>query len=176
MAQPDCSKTTIVFIEDEEPHWDAIRKWLPKDRYECVRIPPSELDWVRSIAEKTQPALAVVDIMLPEASAGEYDQQISQAADKRSSPAKRDAVKRSQPPGTHDPIQEPGWLGLDFVEELRSVCPNIRLLLCSQLGSQQQLDAQAKFGSFADAVSKQLGPNRELTNAREIADRIRGLL
>jgi hypothetical protein len=153
----------ILFIEDQESHYDQVAAYLRLHNYTCRRIGRSEFARVGVIARELNPLAAVVDINLPSSSQRDVDEAARRAIEGTSQPAAA--------------VLGEDVDGITSIPILRQVCPTIKILLYTQHAKADDMPSQVKIYHADAGVAKQRASGH-LTdaNAQEIAAKVRALI
>jgi len=171
------TKPCILFIEDEQNHFAEVSKYL-RDRYQLHRVGTKDLPGVGKIAKSLRPEAAVVDIMLYTCSVEEAQSQTTeyiQWLEKRIKGDKGPAPVTVRTKGKSTECKS----GLESIHVLKSVCPSIRVLVCSQLlnrTKENSCSLQAGYCGADAAVAKHLDGDGNLVNGEQIAAKVRLLI
>ena len=157
---------TILFIEDQEGHYEQVAAYLRLHGHHCRRVTWAEASQIRDLAEKLRPVAAVVDFVLLSISQPELDRMV------------RDYLAHpAAPPADDAPAFEEHY-GVASIPGLRQACPGIKILVYSQYAKPGEMYPQTKLYGADAGVPKERDSDGNLTdrNAQEIAAEVRKLI
>ena len=169
MSKPiEPARKTILFIEDQEVHYEQVAAHLRLHGYKCRRVSRAESGVIRQIAMELKPIAAVVDFVL--LSTSKSQREVDDAAS---------AYTKGKPDSSpHDASVDKEHYGVESIPILRQLCPGIKILVYSQYANQEEVSRQATLYQADAGVPKRRDPDGNLLgdNAQEIAARVRKLI
>ena len=166
------AKSVILFIEDEDDHFEAIREHLEPD-FKCVRTPALRIEAVVREIEELKPVAVVLDLMLFTSSG---TAKAAAAAFQRSIAAleglsRADELPRRSVTAIETSAEIP-TMANDWLRALKRKCPGIPIIAFSQL----EATVISLEDLVADAIAKRLDTNTRLLNGKEFAEKVRELI
>jgi hypothetical protein len=166
------AKSVILFIEDEDDHFEAIREHLEPD-FKCVRTPALRIEAVVREIEELKPVAVVLDLMLFTSSG---TAKAAAAAFQRSIAA-LEGVSRADELTRHsvtaiETSAEIPTMANDWLRALKRKCPGIPIIAFSQL----EATVISLEDLVVDAIAKRLDKNTRLLNGKEFAEKVRELI
>jgi hypothetical protein len=166
------AKSVILFIEDEDDHFEAIREHLEPD-FKCVRTPALRIEAVVREIEELKPVAVVLDLMLFTSSGRA---KAAAAAFQRSIAAleglsRADELPRHSVTAIETSAEIP-TMANDWLRALKRKCPGIPIIAFSQL----EATVISLEDLVADAIAKRLDTDTRLLNGKEFAEKVRELI
>ena len=165
MSQP---RKTILFIEDQELHYEQVAAYLRLHGYDCRRLSRAESREVGQKVTELKPLAAILDFVLPSAAMPQAEVDRAATAHLQGKP---------EPAADADP-QEKEQYGVDNIPLLRKLCPGIKILVYTQYANRDEVSKQAALYQADAGVPKRrdLDGNLLEHNAQEIAAKVRELI
>ena len=163
------SESVILFIEDEDDHFEAAKEHLEPD-FKCARSRALQVEAIAKEIEELKPVTVVLDLMLFTSSGAA---KAAAAAFQRSISALETRSRREEPPKrwatAGDASAEIPTMASDWLRALKKKCPGVPVVAFSQL--------EATVGSLgelvAGAIAKRLDTKTRLVNGKEFAEKVR---
>ena len=166
MYQRRMAESVILFIEDEDDHFEAVKEHLEPD-FKCARSRALQVEAIAKEIEEVKPVAVVLDLMLFTSSGAA---KAAAAAFQRSIAALEGRSRREETAG--DASAEIPTMASDWLRALKRKCPGVPIVAFSQL--------EATVGSLEElvsgAVAKRLDTNTRLVNGKEFAEKVRELI
>jgi CheY-like chemotaxis protein len=166
------AESVILFIEDEDDHFEALKEHLEPD-FKCARSHALGVEAVAKEVQGLKPVAVVLDLMLFTSSGAA---KAAATAFQRSIAALEELSRSDELPKYSatavDASTEIPNMANDWLRELKRKCPGIPIIAFSQL----EATVISLEGLVADAIAKRLDTNTSLLNGKEFAGKVRELI